>query len=781
MFTAHIDENNKERKQTVKEHSIGVAKLAREYSEALNLRKTSELQSLLHDAGKLCRDFDNYINDRNNFKRGEIDHAFAGAKFLSELTQNNTNTSQRIIAGYVSRTVVSHHGLHDWVDNLGKDYFEKRISENKRYNEICDNLPEILSKEEAVELLKLSADEYSEYHKMLKSLSHNDPEKFLFYSGLFERLLQSILVDADRTDTASFMFGKPTENRIDVKSVWENAGRNLSERYREYSKRTDVISVQRTKIADKCLKFAANDVGICRLIVPTGGGKTLSSLRFAVEYARLHNKSHIFYIAPFMSILEQNSDVIKEVIGEDNFLEHYSDFMNSINDKDELERFELRSEKWDVPVIATTLVQFMNTIYSNKMQSVRRFHRLSNSVIILDEVQAVPLKCVNLFNLAVNFLAKICGATVVLCTATQPALDKTDYPIELDKCSEMNPDYKEDFEIFHRVDLHSACRINGYTFEETADFCAGKFEENGNLLLVVNTRAAAREIFNILNERFNSKNVKIMHLSTEMCPEHRRDVIRSIRCGLEKSLPIICVTTQLIEAGVDISFKCVVRSLAGLDNAAQAAGRCNRNGEYSLCQAYVINIIDEKLKHLPEIEHRCDAARSTIEKYKDSNLLNVDVMDDYFTRFYHERKNEMSYDVSEYDTTLVKLLSYNDTWIKGRKNLVELIGTQAFKTTGAMFNMFDNNTDDIIVPYNDDAKELILALISESGLYYQSQKLRLAQKYSVSVFSYQKSILLDKNAIFLLPCGTYALKDEFYDSKGIGLNFRGGEMEVLDF
>lgn len=247
-----------------------------------------------------------------------------------------------------------------------------------------------------------------------------------------------------------------------------------------------------------------------------------------------------------MSILEQNSDVIKEIVGEGNFLEHYSDFAQSFDDKEELNEYELRTDKWDSPVISTTLVQFLNSIFSSRTASVRRFHRLANSVIIIDEVQAIPLKCVNLFNLAMNFISKICGASIVLCTATQPCFNNTAFPIEFDEDMEMNHDFREDFDHFHRTELISALRAEQYTYEEAAEFCAEKFEESGNILIVVNTKKSAAAIYELLREKYQNTDTEIIHLSTGMCPQHRRDAINNIKHSLKDGKPVICVTTQLI-------------------------------------------------------------------------------------------------------------------------------------------------------------------------------------------------------------------------------------------
>lgn len=780
MFTAHV---NDQRTESVAEHSLKVAERAAVYAKKLNLGITAKLQGLFHDLGKMCVDFDNYINGRNSMRRGEIDHAFAGAKYLSELADKTDDDLIKAAAGYISRTIISHHGLHDWLYDDGRSYFEYRISAGKRYDEILENAHNIFTCENVSELLKSAAAEIEEYNKGLKRLSSKNSMKYLFYCGLFERTLQSILIDADFTSTSNFMQNRETERFFDTDKVWKAAGVKLTEKYREFAKKSDKITARRMKISESCLKFADHRVGICRLIVPTGGGKTLSSLRFAVEQCKRFGKERIFYVAPFMSILEQNSDVIREIVGEENFLEHYSDFAQSFDDKEELSEYELRTDKWDSPVISTTLVQFLNSIFSNKTASVRRFHRLANSVIIIDEVQAIPIKCVNLFNLAMNYISSICGATVILCTATQPCFNNTAFPIEFDEDMEMNPDFKEDFIHFHRTELISAFRAEQYTYEETADFCAQRFDENGNILIVVNTKKSAAAIYGLLSEKYQNTDTEIIHLSTGMCPQHRRDAINNIKQKLKDEKPIICVTTQLIEAGVDISFKCVVRSLAGLDNAAQAAGRCNRNGEYPLCSSYIINIMDEKLNNLHEIEQRQKAAKSVILGGNYSDYLDAAAMDEYFMRFYHDQKGELSFSVEldGFGTTLVDILCTNIQRNKTAKKLKpsERIGTHLLKTAGEKFNVIDNNTEAVLVPYNEEAERMIADLNSEISNSDVADILRRSQKFSVSLYSNQIDRLLENGALYKTKCGVWALVSAAYDCKGIGLMEKTAALDNL--
>lgn len=528
-------------------------------------------------------------------------------------------------------------------------------------------------------------------------------------------------------------------------------------------------------ISDRCAAFANHDVKICRLVVPTGGGKTLSALRFAIEYSQKHNVNQIFYIAPFNSILEQNSDVIREIAGEENFLEHHSNVFSRLeeneNETEKLSTYQMRTERWDVPVIATTLVQFLNALFDGKSSSVRRMHHLCRAVMIIDEVQAIPAKCIHLFNLAMNFLTHICGSTVVLCSATQPCLEQAEYPILLDEQESMTADFQADFDAFRRTVLHSAGK-KSFSYEEAAKFCTQQYQENGNLLLVVNTKQAALTMFQKLKER-NSEFATVLHLSTNMCPAHRRTVIQQMWEQLAAHQPLICVTTQLIEAGVDISFRCVVRSMSGLDHAAQAAGRCNRNGEYDCCSVYLIQLEEEKLAAaLKQIEKEQEITKKILFFHEKEDLLHPQIMQNYFEGYLTTFQNQFSYPLPDSDhETLLRLLSTNSN--NAKRAEAQMHGSlplrlknhmQAFRTAGKRFQVIAEQTTDILVPYGA-GEELILDL---NGKLYENafpKLLRKAQQYLVSVYSGTLKALEAKDALIQLESGVLALKSGFYSSE----------------
>lgn len=792
QHTAHIRPADG-MEQRVSDHCCETAEIAAKYAAKISLSKTAELSARLHDIGKLTADFDAYIHQQTDFRRGELDHSFAGAKYIEAAGELTDDKNLKKTASLIGRVILSHHGLHDWADDDAKDIYHIRIAKEKYYSEIVQNLQEKPFLPDIRTALAAAAAEVTALRKKLRQLSElnaddkRKKESFAFYLGMLERLLQSVLIDADRTNTADFMSGTKTEAEFDTARLWQDMHQRMQQKLDSFAGRTDAISLQRKSISDRCAAFAAHDVQICRLIVPTGGGKTLSSLRFAIEYAGKHSAEKIIYVAPFMSILEQNSDVIREIAGETAFLEHHSNMLAEVSEDDGLlHEYELRTEKWDSPVIATTMVQFLNALFSGKTGAVRRMHRLSRAVIIIDEVQSVPLKCVYMFNLAMNFLSRVCGSTVVLCSATQPPFDLLgSFPLLLDENSSMTGDTAADFETFHRTKLIYQQKKGDYSYDEAAAFCREQFSANGSLLVVVNTKASAKALYQRLQD---TAGAAVYHLSTNMCPQHRREKISEMKQALAAQEPVICVTTQLIEAGVDISFGCVVRSMAGMDNAAQAAGRCNRNGEYHReCPVYILKLYEEQLGSLAEIKEAQNISAEMLNMPADTDFLSVPLMSDYFRKLYRNAQNRNFRDVLRYplnntaDQDLLNLLSLNRHRISDTRNPHLKFCGQAFKTAGSLFEVIDSRTTNVIVPYNAEAEALIAALGSEQNPGETVRLLRQAQKFAVSIYAGTEHRLADERALYDLPCGKTVVKllDKRFYHADFGITLEGGEHEVL--
>lgn len=408
-------------------------------------------------------------------------------------------------------------------------------------------------------------------------------------------------------------------------------------------------------------------------------------------------------------------------------------------------------------------------------------HRLCNSVIIIDEVQSIPTRCISLFNLAMNYMQEIGESCIVLCSATQPTFEKVKYPLIIDADASMTGDYSNDFLAFKRNEIVSQITNGGYSYEQAADFCIQKFEEEGNVLFVVNTKPAAYRIYQELKKK-ELKDIRIIHLSTNMCPEHRRKSICELKDLLESKQKIICVTTQLIEAGVDISFPCVIRSLAGLANAVQAAGRCNRSGEYDqCCNVYLLNLNEECIRNLKEIQTGQNVTRYLLENENYSDMQAVETLSVYFEKYYQELKNELNYNTEdmEIQTDLLDLLSLNENrcsaWMK---DPLCFYNRQAFKTAGKLFQVIDDNTMSVIVPYDEEAEMVIECLRSVEHYDEWEKKLREAQKYVVGINQRLEKILRQEQAIELLPSGVYILDKGYYDSE-CGVWKEGKNIEFL--
>lgn len=335
------------------------------------------------------------------------------------------------------------------------------------------------------------------------------------------------------------------------------------------------INQKRREIADACGAFAGHTAGVFRLVVPTGGGKTYSSMRYALHCAAQAQagKQRIFYVAPYKTILEQNAGDIRDVLKQDDaVLEHHGDVSfegeNDEASREALQHWELLIERWDAPVILTTTVQFLNTLFDGSSKCMRRMHRLADAVIILDEVQAMPVRCLHLFNAAMNFLACVLHCAVVLCTATQPELGKVRHPILLSKPCDIVPDPEAMSAAFHRVEVRDRTAEPEMDARTLAEFVHERAQKEGSTLAVLNTKATAAGLFAALNARMaelpEEERIPLRFLSTSLCPAHRKVVVEDIRTRLKRSERLICVSTQLIEAGVNLSFACVVRALAGL-------------------------------------------------------------------------------------------------------------------------------------------------------------------------------------------------------------------------
>src|SRR5690606_4496420 len=291
----------------------------------------------------------------------------------------------------------------------------------------------------------------------------------------------------------------------------------------------------------------------------------------------------IIYVVPYTTIIEQNAKEVRDILkANDYLLEHHSNVIDDELNDDEFidyksyqknKKIKLAKDNWDVPIIFTTMVQFLDTFYKGKGRNIRRLHNLTNSVIIFDEVQSVPVNCISLFNETLNFLKDFGNSTILLCTATQPALQYVQKNISID--DELIDDLTIVTKDFKRTNIINFLKDEGWTTEDLTEFVQEQIQHVNSVLVILNTKSVVRKLYHELQ----NSDVRVVHLSTSMCAAHRKAIISEMRDMLKRKEKLLCISTQLIEAGVDVSFECVIRSLAGLDSIAQAAGRCNRHGE----------------------------------------------------------------------------------------------------------------------------------------------------------------------------------------------------------
>jgi CRISPR-associated endonuclease/helicase Cas3 len=786
MYISHIQDITK-KTQSVAEHSFNTAQYAVAQCSIEELKELVYLTCVLHDAGKNTDEFLYYIQKASenitSVRRRNVVHSTAGGCLITKLI-NETVGSKGFVTELIRHAIISHHGMYDCITPDGIVSFIRRAEKENDLSSIEKEVFSYITKEEFNERIEKTCGDIDDLVKRIVSFVKTDERlgSKHFYFGLVERVLLSLLIDSDRTDTACFMDNKPLPQTMDsykLHTMWQELLNNLELRISEFKNETP-IDIFRKEISESCNSAANDKSGIFRLVVPTGAGKTISSLRYALNHAKTYNKRHIIYVAPYNSILEQNANVIRKMISNNSLvLEHHCNIV--IDEDGENQRYKELTANWDSPIIATTAVQFLNTLFSSKSSSVRRMHTLINSVIIIDEIQFIPVKCISLFNLAMNFLAKICNTSVILCSATQPLLDKLPSN-RLIKPKDMVVDAEKYSAYFKRAQIIDDTNYvtGGFKIRDLAVYITQKIMDVQNVLVIVNTKNCAKNLYINLRELIadleDNEKPLVFHLSTNMCARHRKKTLdKIIKCLKNKNKKVICVSTSLIEAGVDISFETVVRSFAGLDNIVQAAGRCNRNNEYNKGNVYIVKIAEENISRLTDIKLSQEAMNSVLHIYHespelvDNDLLSKKAMDYYYTYYFIKRMPEMDYKISEYDTTIVDLLSRNQVGCNNfaRKNSNQppkLVLKQAFKTAGDCFNVIeDKGIIDIVVVCDRRSKRLINEMNSNITLGQQFKILRQLQIYSVSISELMKDSLAHQNALYQLKNGgIIALRKEYY-------------------
>jgi CRISPR-associated endonuclease/helicase Cas3 len=807
---AHVRRDGKE--QLLITHLTEASQLTERFATKVGLAKLGKVMGLLHDFGKASKEYQDYLRsaeglidpDEDDFveykaKKGKIDHSTAGAQLVYEKLASRGQEG-KILAQFLALAMASHHsGLIDCVKPDGTNEFGRRITKDNKDTHLAEARSKLPTVEKRLDEILAQPIEKPFFRRIFEDIREpTDSQSTLpFKHGLLARFLLSCLLDADRLNTADFENpGNEFIRNYGKYLPWETLIERLEAKYAEYSQETAKmqagkaleVNQLRAQVAKACLDAATKPKGIYQLTVPTGGGKTQARLRFAMHHARAHKMDRVFYIVPYITIIDQNANDVREVLNDLDVngkpldmivLEHHSNFVPS---EDTRRRHNLLAENWDAPIVFTTQVQFLEALFSSGTRDARRMHQLANSVIILDEVQTIPLRIVHMLNAALRFLTHDCGSTVVLCTATQPPLDKL--PENPYRALTIHPEQKiiqnevELFEKLKRVEVHDERKPGGWSNLEIADLSERALQEKGSVLIVANTRASAQAVYREIKRR--RLGAAIYHLSTNMCPAHRMDVLETkIKPQLKAHEAVICVSTQLIEAGVNIDFGAVIRTLAGLDSIAQSAGRCNRHGEREgLGSVWVVNPQEENLDRLEDIKIGCRHAQRVLDDFRDNphsfgnDRIGLNAIARYYDFYYQSRKDEMDYPVSANSAVgrndnLFSLLSINQLSTDAHKathqSVPEILLRQSFRTASGEFHVIDSPTRGIIVPYADGEK-VITELCGAFGIEKQGKLLKQAQRYSVNLFAYQFDKLLKASAIHEVQEGAeiYYLDKQYY-------------------
>ena len=571
-YLAHIAGDG--RKQTAAEHLNGTAERCALFAAPFGAEELGRLAGLSHDLGKYSMEF-----QRRLAGGPKVDHATAGAFACWRMGQP--------LAAFAA---AGHHGgLPDGGtqgDSPDAGTFWGRMKRAER-----GMLPDCSPWTEEIALPSPAPPPCGA-----------EPLSLMF----FTRMLFSCLTDADFLDTEAFMDGSPRpEHPAPLDDLWERLQRHISGWFPPQGE----LNSRRCAVLEQCIRMGKTQPpGLFTLTVPTGGGKTVASLAFALAQARARARGlrRIIYVIPYTSIIEQTAQEFRTILGAENVLEHHSNAAYEIDAEatPKTVRLAQAAENWDMPVVVTTAVQFFESLYANRPSQCRKLHTLAGSVILFDEAQLLPLPCLRPCVHAIAQLVQHYGASAVLCTATQPALG----PLFAEflpgrPAVELCPPELCPPESFRRVCFRQAGRLDW-------DTLSGQLQQHEQVLCVVNSRKSAQEIFTRLSGEGN------FHLSTLMYPAHRRAKLEEIRRRLREGLPCRVISTSLIEAGVDVDFPAVFREEAGLDSILQAAGRCNREGKRPVSES-IVTLFRGEAAPPPLFQTAIGAGRMVLEQYDD--------------------------------------------------------------------------------------------------------------------------------------------------------------------
>lgn len=712
MYIAHksID---KQRQQSVLEHLEGTAKYAQDFASVFGCGDYGRCLGMLHDIGKYSAGFQKRIQEGG----GKVDHSTAGAQLVWSLEGTiNTRMAAYCVAGH-------HAGLPDG-GSAADDDAESTLSAR----------------------LNRSVEDYQAFREEIDPnilLPTQEPPLHIlgeagFTISFLTRMLYSCLVDADFLDTEAFMSNgsvvrEPGEG---IPALYEK----LEEKLKEFKHPTNELNRMRCKILERCLQMAEAERGLFTLTVPTGGGKTLSSLAFALKHAVRHKMRRVIYVIPYTSIIEQTAATFRDIVGDGNLLEHHHNFQYDFKN-DEMDPRRLAAENWDKPLIVTTNVQFFESFFANKSSRCRKLHNVANSIIIFDEAQMLPreylLPCIRV----ISELVHNYGCSAVLCTATQPALQDL-FPQEI-RATEIMEDVPSLYAFFKRTEIRTIGPLSNEALVERLD-------AHEQVLCIVNTREHAR----VLYDRIKDENT--FHLTTLMTPVHRTRTLDEIRQRLKEGLPCRVISTSLVEAGVDFDFPTVYRAEAGLDSEIQAAGRCNREGKRPAEDSivYIFQPEETYQNNRSDFKTPRDVAHSVAQNYPD--IASPQAIHAFFLKLYKVSGDQLD------------CKAIVERFEEGAGNAFLF----PFETVAKEFHLIDERTKAILIPAEEKAKDFAKQLRRGE----RNQKLlRAIGPYCVSIYENHYQALIQTSALEVLDDEIAILADLSLYNEKTGLSLQIGK------
>jgi CRISPR-associated endonuclease/helicase Cas3 len=705
------------------EHSQSVAKLASEFAAAFDSQDWGRLSGLWHDLGKFREKFQTYIKAVSGYDAeahiegapGRVDHSTAGAIHAIEKLGPQGRILAYLIAGH-------HAGLPDWnsLEN-GPSSLLQRIEDGKKKG----YLQEALSAAPPANILEQP------------SPASLPPQGSW---ALWIRMLFSCLTDADFLDTESFMDGRKSELRTGYPSL--QVLRSAFDQYMASKGGDSKVNRIRAEVLRQCRDKAVMPSGLFSLTVPTGGGKTLSSMAFALNHAMHHSKGRVIYVIPYTSILEQTAEIFRDIFGEGNVIEHHS---NLDPDKED-SRSRLATENWDAPIVVTTNMQFFESLFAAKTSRCRKLHNIVNSVVVLDEAQLLPPEFLApILHVMQDLASPSYKVSFVLSTATQPAFSPRPKFAGLKDVYELMDDPEQLYIDLKRVEAELPADFNA---SRTWESLAEELRQYPSMLCIVNSRKDCRELHALMPK-------DTIHLSALMCGQHRSQVISDIKQRLKDGIPTRVVSTQLVEAGVDMDFPVVYRALAGLDAVAQAAGRCNREGALPDLGRVVVFVPPKPAA--PGLLRKAQQSGQEIMRLTKGDPLTRERFEAYF-RHYYGSLNSLD------EEGIVGLLDMHNQ-AEARK------GEFNFRTAAEKFRLIKEEGQTAVIVRYGESPNLITALEASQNMEPHQRRgiLRRLQRYTVNIREQECKQLLASSDIREVFPETYVQHSDtlYHDQLGL--------------